>query len=75
MIEDGQELLLDELDPPVPAHREQAHDGVEIAACAAEPGQHDERKRTPHHAAGNMRRGVHRTAPGLRQKSWKLNQL
>src|SRR6202789_1742406 len=31
VIENGQKLLLDELDAPVPAHGEQAHDRVKIA--------------------------------------------
>ncbi len=49
VIEDGKELLLDELDPPVLPHCQQAHHGVEIAARAAKPRQQEQYQSTPLH--------------------------
>jgi len=56
MLQNGQEVLLDELDSPVLTHGKQAHHFVQIAGGrvrrGAEPAEHQQSESTPRHARG-----------------------
>ena len=75
VLENGQELLLDELDPPVLAHRQQAHHLVEIARVRGRAARADmlpRQQRMPSSSnararAASCSRGSRRRAPEVEE--------